>query len=333
LKRFDNYWHGWSGSHFQQIVIEVQPESAIRRQMLEKGTADAATVLLPQDIAKLKADNAFQFDQNPTLRVDYLIMAASYGPLANVKARQAMCYAFDYAAYNRAELGGLGTLPYGPFPSTLLGADNSVKPCPTDLKQALQLFLAANISSGTTFTFATLDGRGDNVGAILKKQLEQIGFEAVVVKCNSNDFNSVIAESITLRTCKTDLPDSNLLAPDTLPDHPDLILNSWWPDYNSPLNYSFPLFYSKSSGQNGQNAGNYADPQVDKIIEQAQQTSDETAMLAMFKQLQQIVSNSDPAGIFMAQAPDRTVVSTSIKNQVFNALYLGTFDFYALSKG
>jgi ABC-type transport system substrate-binding protein len=281
----------------------------------------------------LKADNAFQFDQNPTLRVDYLIMAASYGPLANVKARQAMCYAFDYAAYNRAELGGLGTLPYGPFPSTLLGADKSVQPCPTDLKQALKLFQAAGVAPGTTFTFAAQEGRGDNIGAILKKQLEQIGFEVVVVKCNSNDYQNLITATATLSTCKTDLPDSNSQTPNSLPDHPDLILSSWWPDYNSPLNYSYPLFYSKSSGQNGQNAGNYNDPQVDKIIEQAQNTSDQATMVAMFKQLQQIVTLTDPAGVFMAQAPDRTVVSASVKNQVFNVLYLGTFDFYALSKG
>src|SRR5579859_5445409 len=244
-----------------------------------------------------------------------------------------MCYAFDDAAHNKAELGGLGSLPYGPFPSTLLGADSSVKPCPTDLKQALQLFQAAGVSPGTTFTFATLDGRGDNVGAILKEQLEQIGFEAVIIKCNSNDFNSLVTETATMSTCKSDLPDSNQLVPNTLPDHPDLILNSWWPDYNSPLNYSFPLFYSKSAGASGQNAGNYADPQVDKIIEQAQQTSDQATMVAMFKQLQQIVTMTDPAGVFMAQSPDRTVVSASIKNQAFNALYLGTFDFYTLSKG
>ncbi|MHB8628344.1 MAG: ABC transporter substrate-binding protein [Aggregatilineales bacterium] len=314
LKRYDNYWRGWSGSHLQQIVIEVQAESAIRRQMLEKGTADAATVLLPQDIAKLKADNNFQFDQNPTLRVDYLIMGASYGPLANVKARQGMCYAFDYAAYNRSELGGLGSLPYGPFPSTLLGADKSVQPCQTDLKKALELFQEAGIKPGTTFNYAAPEGRGDIAGEILKQQLEQIGFGLNITKYSFNDFN-------------------NLLTADITPDRPDLFLNSWWPDYNSPLNYSFPLFYSKSAGANGQNAGYYTDPKVDKIIEQAQQTSDPTAMVALFKQLQQIVTLTDPAGIFIVQSPDRTVVSASIKNQVFNVLYLGTFDFYALSKG
>ncbi len=314
LKRYDNYWRGWSGSHLQQIVIEVQPESTIRRQMLEKGTADAATVLLPQDITKLKADNNFQFDQSPTLRVDYLIMGASYGPLANVKARQAMCYAFDYAAYNRSELGGLGSLPYGPFPSTLLGADKSVQPCQTDLKMALQLFNEAGVKPGTTFNYAAPEGRGDIAGAILKQQLEQIGLGLNITKYSFNDFN-------------------NLLTADVAPDRPDLFLNSWWPDYNSPLNYSFPLFYSKSAGANGQNAGYYTDPQVDKIIEQAQQTSDPNAMVAMFKQLQQIVTITDPAGIFIVQSPDRTVVSASIKNQVFNVLYLGTFDFYALSKG
>ena len=314
LKRYDPYWQGWSGSHFQQIAIRVIAESSQRRQALENGTADAATVLLPSDITKLTQKNTVQIDKNPTLRIDYLIMAAGYGPLKSVKARQAMCYAFDYAAYNRAELGGLGQPANGPFPTTLLGWDNSATPCPTDLKTAVTLLQQSGVAPGTVLTFAAPEGRGDNAAAILQQQLEQIGLELKIVKYSSNDYNN------------------NLLPGAITADRPDFFLNSWWPDYNNPLNYSLPLFYSKSTGASGQNAGYYADAKVDQIIDQAQKTTDQTALLALFKPLQTIVAKDDPAGIFMAQSPDRTVVSSAIKNQIFNVLYLGTFDFYALSR-
>src|SRR5512140_3137908 len=108
LKRFDGYWRGWSGSHLDQIVIRVLSQSSQRRRALERGQADAATVLLPNDITILKQSGKFLIDSEPTQRVDYLITAASYGPLTNPIARQGMAYAFDYAAYNRAELGNQG---------------------------------------------------------------------------------------------------------------------------------------------------------------------------------------------------------------------------------
>lgn len=314
LKKFDGYWRGWSGSHFDQIVINVLPQSMQRRAALEKGQADAATVLLPEDLTKLQKANSFQFDPNPTLRVDFLIMAASYGPLQDPKARQAMAYAFDYAAYNRAELGNLGRQPNGPFPNTLLGADPSIFTYKTDLKKARQLLDEAGVKPGTELNFVAPQGRGDLAGVILKQQLEQIGLTLNIKKLDNDAYQA-------------------LLTGDKTPDRPDFFLQSWWPDYNSPLNYSYPLFYSKSAGQGGQNAGYYADPKVDKQIEAAQNARTVNEMTQLFKDVQQIITLDDPAGIFMVQSPDRTVVSGSIKGQVFNVLYLGTFDFYALSRG
>ncbi len=314
LKRFDAYWRGWSGSHFDQVVISVLPQSMQRRAALEKGQADAATVLLPEDLAKLEKAGHYQFDPIPTLRVDFLIMAAGYGPLQSPKARQAMAYAFDYTAYNRAELGNRGRQPNGPFPSTLLGADTSAFTYMTDLKKARQLLDEAGVRPGTELVFAAPEGRGDLAGAILKQQLEQIGLTLTIKKFSNDAYQA-------------------LLTGEKTPDRPDFFLQSWWPDYNSPLNYSYPLFYSGSAGQSGQNAGYYANKDVDKNIQAAQNARTVDEMAQLFKPVQQTLTKDDPAGIFMAQSPDRTVVSGSIKGQIFNVLYLGTFDFYALSRG
>jgi len=338
LKQFAGYWRGWTGSHFTQIAIKVQPESALRRRALEQGTADAATVLLPDDIVRLQKDNTFQFNLKPTLRVDMLIMAASYGKLANPKVRQAMTYAFDYAAYNKAELGGLGIPTNGPFPNTLLGWDNTLALPVTDLKTALSKLNDAGINLKSTLadktnqslqvslTYASSQGRGDQAGAILQRQLEQLGISLTIYKTVNQKTNMM--EKLALKDY------NNLLSADKSPDRPDFFLQSWWPDYNSPLNYTYPLFYSKSTGANGQNAGYYSDPTLDQLIEQAQKGTTPDQIIAPFKSVQKILGqDGDPAAIFMGQSPDRTVVSGTIKNQVFNALYLGTFDFYAISRG
>ncbi|MEP7289724.1 MAG: ABC transporter substrate-binding protein [Chloroflexota bacterium] len=312
LKQFQDYWQGWNGSHFSQITIKVVPESALRRRALERGEADAATVLLPDDLTKLAKSGNFDTDPNPTLRVDYIVMG-DYGPLKDPRARQAMAYAFDYAAYNRAELGNLGRQPNGPFPNTLLGADPTTFTYTTDLKQAKQLLDAAGVAPGTELTFLAPTGRGDNAGVILQQQIEQLGLKLNIEKLDFDKFSEIFSGDMSA-------------------DRPNFFLQSWWPDYDSPLNYSYPLFYSKSAGSGGQNAGYYANPTVDKLIESSQTVKTLDEMTNMFKTVQQVVTKDDPAGIYMAQSPDRTVVSKAVKGNVFNALYLGTFDFYAVSR-
>src|SRR5215211_2179173 len=43
LARFDGYHRGWEGNHFEGVNFRVVPEDATRRQLLERGEADAAT--------------------------------------------------------------------------------------------------------------------------------------------------------------------------------------------------------------------------------------------------------------------------------------------------
>ena len=43
LARFEGYHRGWEGNHFDKVIFRVVPEDATRRQLLERGEADAAT--------------------------------------------------------------------------------------------------------------------------------------------------------------------------------------------------------------------------------------------------------------------------------------------------
>ena len=65
---------GWSGPHFSTIVVRTVPDSATRRELLERGQVQLTGDLTPQDYDALK--------QNPTIKVsapygaeiDYIIM-------------------------------------------------------------------------------------------------------------------------------------------------------------------------------------------------------------------------------------------------------------------
>jgi peptide/nickel transport system substrate-binding protein len=312
LRRFEGYWRGWSGPHFDQITMQVQPQSALRRRSLEVGSADAATFLLPDDLRKLEKIGGFSLNNKAeTLRLDYLIMAAGYGPLKNPKARQAMGYAFDYTAYNRAELGGLGRQPNGPFPNKLFGARADTFTYKLDLQRAKTLLAEAKVPAGTRFVLAAPEGRGDLAGAILKQGLEQIGYFLEIKKYSNEAYQELLIAPLT-------------------PDRPDFFIQSWWPDYNSPLNFALPIFASESAGENGQNAGYYQNARIDQIIAAGKTAKSLNELNTLFTEFQKIIAQDDPAGIYMVQPVDRTALRGQIKGHVFNVLYLATFDFYAL---
>ena len=47
LDKYDGYWGGWEGDHFERVVIRVVPENATLRQLIEQGEIDIVDNLTP----------------------------------------------------------------------------------------------------------------------------------------------------------------------------------------------------------------------------------------------------------------------------------------------
>ena len=95
LVRNPNYWRGWSGKHFDRIIIRAIPEASTRRQLLQSGDVDIAYAGSADDTAAVEADHRFRAAHSKDLEMAYIILG-EYGPLASPAARQAMNYVFPY---------------------------------------------------------------------------------------------------------------------------------------------------------------------------------------------------------------------------------------------
>jgi peptide/nickel transport system substrate-binding protein len=315
LVRNPDYWRGWSDQNkFEKILIKVLPENSTRRQLLEKGDADITVLTSPEDLQAMAQTGQFTIGKADLIRIDYIAFN-THKALKDARVRQAINYAFDYDGYINGVLKGEGRRAEGPFPRSLAYHDPKVFVYPTDLEKAKSLLQAAGWVDGTEVTFAYYPGfGGEDVGPILQAQLEQIGVKLTIQQLDISAFNGIFYG---------DQPPEQ---------RPDMFWYAWWPNLNDPYDWSWILYHSTAAGSNGANAGFYSNKRVDELIDQGLVETDPAKQAAIWKELQNIVTVDDPAGLWVTDPLDRTILRKDIAGQVYNALYTATYDFWALSR-
>ena len=130
------------------------------------------------------------------------------------------------------------------------------------------------------------------------------------------------------------MADADLTTDRSADKRADMYYWGWWPDYNAPSDYSWILFNSGAAPDACAcyNSGYYKNATVDKIIDDGFTVTDDTKLATSFKQAQDILVNTDPAWIPVGQQLDDTYFRADIAGQVFNPLYILTWDYYALSR-
>jgi len=311
-----SYWRGWNGKHFQKVIIRSIPESSTRRQLLESGDVDIAYAGTPEDTAALRADPRFAVGDFKNLDMTYIILG-EYGPLAKPEARQAMNYLFPYNDFLTSVQKDTLETAHGVFPDLLMTHDDSIQPFAPDPQKAKDLFAQAGVAPGTELTYEYYTGFGKEAGLVLQQQLQSIGMNLKLIEKEYSAYNADLT---------TDRP---------VDKRANMYYWGWWPDYNGPSDYSWILFSSEAAPDKCAcyNSGYYRNARVDEIINDGFTQTDDAKLAAEFKEAQQILSVTDPAWIPVGQQLDETYFRRDLTGQVFNPLYILTWDYYALSRG
>lgn len=315
LEAYDGYWRGWEGNHFKRIAIRVVPESETRRQLVEQGEADILDVATPEALVSMEANPDLQIDKSYSTEVDYLMLTVA-NELESPEARQAMCWAFPYVdvvagvykGYGKPAVGGVAELCYGFDPNAFQYT--------TDLDKARELFAAAGLGEGTELNMLVETGN-ENMKATSEL------FQASLAECG-------ISLSIELVDVTTML---GIQYGDTPPaERPNVMVNFWWPDYNDAWNHLYPQIATEAFGPNGSNGGGYSNPRVDELLAIAKDAANEEDFLAALSEIQDIISRQDPPAVYYLQRLWPTVLRSDIQNFVFNPIYIGTYDFWRLTR-
>jgi peptide/nickel transport system substrate-binding protein len=149
LERNDNY--SGEKSRMARVIYRHVKEAATQRLLLEKGDADVARNLTPQDLAALASNKDIRTTSTPKGTVYYISLNQKNPMLAKPEVREAMKWLVDYAAIGDTLIKNIGVVHQNFLPIGLLGASTE-NPYKLDVDKAKALLAKAGYPNGFKVT-------------------------------------------------------------------------------------------------------------------------------------------------------------------------------------
>jgi peptide/nickel transport system substrate-binding protein len=183
LERNDNYWGPKSKP--ARVIYRHIKESATQRLMLEKGDADIARNLTPQDLDALTsgpgANKDVKTTATPKGTVYYFSLNQKNPNLAKPEVREAFKYLVDYDAIGKTLIKNIGIVHQNFLPVGLLGASKD-NPYKLDVAKARALLAKAGLAGGFK---VTIDMRTvqpvQGITEAFQQTLKQAGIELEIL--------------------------------------------------------------------------------------------------------------------------------------------------------
>jgi peptide/nickel transport system substrate-binding protein len=312
LEKYDGYWAGWEGDHFDTIIVRTVNESQTIRQLLEAGEVDITDriALLPETVKDLESNPDLKVDRKTTTEVVYMTMT-EYGPLESAEARQAMCYAFPYAEVIQGAYAGYAKQPRGAVAEATRGFDPATFQYTTDLDKAKELLATAGVAEGTSLSLMVAGST--TIAELFQANLAEIGIKLDIQQVDTNLFTG---------TFYGDSP---------VEERPAFMIWSWWPDYNDAWNHLDPQVSCDPHGS--ANAGMYCNERVDELLKASHDAANPEDYQTAMSEIQQILSQDDPSAIYYAEPEWTTTMRKDIQGFFLNPINLGTYNLYKLHRG
>jgi len=254
LTRFDDYWQGWKGKHYEKVVIKQISEVATRRQLIEQGAADVTLELTPEDVEALKNNPDVKIITSPSFENLSFFMNTQKAPLNNKLVRQALSYAFPYQDVIDICSGGYATQSTGPVPHGLWGHSEELLQYSKNLEKAKQLLDEAGYSGGMDLLLTYMSGDESE-----RKAAEL--FKAELSKLNIN---------LSIRGMPWESQWA-LARSENEDERQDIFVMYWWPDISDPAAFLYPTYHSED--EVFFNLGYWNNTEFDNLLDKASELS------------------------------------------------------------
>ena len=207
----------------------------------------------------------------PALRVFYIAINTTRGPLSNIKVRQALNYATDSKAILEGIVSGRGNLAAGVIPPALPGGDSTRKGYTRDIAKAKQLLTEAGFPNGIDIElWSSQTPPFPRIAQAVQANLKDVNVRVTLVQRDASSMREAA------RAGKT-----------------DMALKDWFADYPDAENFLYPLLHTANRGVGG-NVSFYSNPQFDNLVSNARREQDEVKRVAMYKQADEMEFQDAP---------------------------------------
>ena len=288
LRANPDYWAG--KAFFDQVVLQIVPNSADRALLLREGEVDIATGLSTDELASLEGSEGVNVLSVPTRNQMMLGLNTTMGPTADVRVRQALSYAVPYEDIIEGIFAGKSRVSAGPVPLDGQFHDSSLWPFSYDPEAARALLAEAGYADGFEITLDIASGVSTT---------EQI---AVVLQSAWRDIG--VTMNINLQPAAIFADQMGTL------EHEAWMRDLLW--YVDDAGYTGDIFFKTGAVINWTGYSNAA---LDAVIDELNVTLDPMKKAELAAEYQRILNNDAPA-LYLAEMPFEIAMRDDIHGYV-----------------
>ncbi len=291
------------------VLIKHVPEATNQLSALQKGDADIARNLSPEQIASLQGKTGTTVASGDSLIIIYVGMNAGVKPLDNPDVREAMRSAIDYDGIINSLLSGNAKKLQTIIPAGLLGS-NPDAPFQQNVNNAKQLLAKAGQSSGFSLELLIPTGQApggaawSDIAAKLQSDWAKIGVTVNIKQTTQAELlNSYRAQK------------------------GQLVLILWGPDFPDPDANVGPFTDYAAKSIAYRNA--WDDKQISAKGRDAALINDPTQRATAYKDITTYVLHNGPYAV-LYQVSEKFGLRSNVKNFVWSPI--GWTDFWTIGK-
>ena len=308
VERFDDYFG--TPAKLQTVVYTIIPEAASRVIALETGEVDVIDKPTDEDLARLEADTEnFTVLRKPTISQRLFRFGCNDPIISNTKVRQAIVYAIDRQAIIDALFTGSGYPSTAPLAPVTFGYSD-LGEIEQDLELAKSLLAEAGYPDGFDTKIITTERyqNGIELAEIISQQLAEIGINAKIEvwewSALSASWNGITADEF---------------------DQPIFIMGAG-PSMRDADGGLRGLYTTSETGLNDRNYGFYSNAEVDALIEQGMQETDQQKRVEIYKEAMEILYREDPVAFWLFDMYGLAITSSKVEGVTLSPISTITFE-------
>jgi len=268
LVKNEDYWG--EEAQVDTVTFKVVPEDLTRIAELETGEADIIYPVNANDIEQIDNNDGTHVKQSESASLSYVGMNTEQEPFDDPLVRRAVAMTIDNEPIIEGVTDGVALPAAGPLAPTVFGYSDELTPIEQDVEEASELLAEAGYEDGFTATIATNDRTTSDIAEIIQSQLNEIGIELDIEMMETGAYLEQTANGET-----------------------DMHVGSWG-TVTLDADYGlYPMFHSENAGAPG-NRSFFSNEEVDDLLEQARQTTDDEERLELYEEAQQIIIDEAP---------------------------------------